>query len=440
MLWKSEIIVQLGFWLSWLVIPLVYEVIPAIGSFLTLRFAVRKWQREVPPVKLPSISLIIPVYNSADSLYQCIESVARSSYPNEKIRIIIANNHSSDNSFAVYQQAHTKFKRLLMQWIDTDKGKAQALNAAIYAASGKYVVHIDSDGVLEHDALKNIVVHLEDNPDIDALTGTILTQWKSILRTPGWCLRFFRKNEFFEYAQSFLAGREFESQANHLFTMSGAFSAFRREKLLRTKLYNIKSVGEDIDMTFQIRYLIKGKVLLCPNALFLVDPISGFNKLYTQRQRWQRGELEAIHYFMANRLGIQHFGNNFIVRRLVMDHTVLLLRIILLAAFVVLIPLGYSASLILLSFALIYVLYIGICLLNFINICAYLKRFPQIRYFYQKNWYIIITLPLYYLVCSLIQVVGLINAMEVPAKWKTRTFSDEISSIKRIIVKDITRK
>lgn len=63
MLWKSEIIVQLGFWLSWLVIPLVYEVIPAIGSFLTLRFAVRKWQREVPAVKLPSISLIIPVYN-----------------------------------------------------------------------------------------------------------------------------------------------------------------------------------------------------------------------------------------------------------------------------------------------------------------------------------------------------------------------------------------
>ena len=61
-----------------------------------------------------------------------------------------------------------------------------------------------------------------------------------------------------------------ESVNNQLFTMSGAFSAFRRVRLMQTRLYDINTIGEDIDMTFQIRYELKGRVELCPNAIFYV--------------------------------------------------------------------------------------------------------------------------------------------------------------------------
>ena len=44
----------------------------------------------------PEISLIIPVYNSADTLFQCIESINNSTYPNERIRIFLVNNKGPD--------------------------------------------------------------------------------------------------------------------------------------------------------------------------------------------------------------------------------------------------------------------------------------------------------------------------------------------------------
>lgn len=436
----AGIIIQIGFWISWMLIPIIYELIPALYGFVTLALAGKRLGKSQQIRKLPRISLIIPVYNSETTIFNCIASVDNSSYPDNLITVIVANNKSSDRSFAEYRKAHREFKNLYMQWLDTSKGKARALNSAIYHSTGKYIIHIDSDGILEKDALLNIVKNFESNHSIDAQTGTILTQKNLIKKTKNHFLKFLRENEYFEYAQSFLAGRAIESEENHLFTMSGAFSAFRREKLLQTKLYNIETVGEDIDMTFQIRYQLNGRVTLCPEAIFYVDPLDSLGKLYTQRQRWQRGELEAIHYFMNKRdLGLGKIMKNYVVRRLIMDHTILFLRIIWLAAIFILIPLGYSFNLIINSFLILYMLYVFICLLNFINIEYYLRFFPADRRFYLSKSYILITLPLYYLLCSFIQFIGIINSMTEPATWKAKSFSSELKLVGKIFMQDLRR-
>ena len=111
--------------------------------------------------------------------------------------------------------------------------------------------------------------------------------------TENFWLRLLRKTEYFEYCQAFLAGRNYQSESDSVFTMSGAFSAFRKSAILRTQLYNTDTVGEDTHVTFQVRDKLKLKVKLCENAFYYVDPIESFDKLYTQRQRWQRGENEV---------------------------------------------------------------------------------------------------------------------------------------------------
>lgn len=397
--------------------------------------------RNIKPLKVfPYITLIIPVYNSEDTLFNCIKSIQESTYPKKLIKIIIADNQSKDNSYQVYLKARNAFPNLYMHWMNTDQGKAKALNAAIYNSIGKYVIHIDSDGILQRKALENIVTDFENDSSIDALTGTILTRKDLIKKTKRPFLKFVRENEYLEYSQSFLAGRAVESQENHLFTMSGAFSAFRRDKLMGTNLYNIETVGEDIDMTFQIRYQLHGKVILCPQAIFYVYPLDDLNKLYTQRQRWQRGELETLHMFFQDKsINISNFFSNFIVRRLIMDHTILLLRIIWMFAYLFLIPLGYSPKIIVLSFVLLYFLYLLISILNFINIQSFLKNFKSDRKYYLSKFYIIFSLPFYYFVVSFIQVIGIINAMTTPAKWTTRNINGEIKAFNQVITRDFTR-
>lgn len=435
----TELIIEIGFWISWLLIPIVYELVPALKSLISLSFykfhSKRKILREYP-----FLTLIIPVYNSEKSLYNCIRSVSDSTYPSEYIKIIVVDNQSKDNSFDQFVRAQNDFSDLIIQWMSTDQGKARALNSAIYNSIGKYVVHIDSDGILEKNALKNIIAEFENDVTIDALTGAILTRFKLIKDTKSKFLKFIRENEYLEYAQSFLAGRAIESEGNKLFTMSGAFSAFRRDKLLYTQLYNTETVGEDIDMTFQIRYQLNGKVLLCPNAIFYVDPLDDLNKLYTQRQRWQRGELETLHLFLKNKsISIRKFFSNFIVRRLIVDHTILLLRMIWLGALISLISFGYAANVVGISFFILYLMYLIISSLNFVSIQSFLKQFPLDRKYYISKWYILFSLPVYYFVVSCIQVLGIINSMTQSAKWTTTSLKKELVSLRRILDHDIKK-
>ena len=103
----SELIIQLGFWLTWLIVPIVYELIPTIYGLLRLALAKQKSIKEVK--RLVPISLIIPTYNADKTLYQCIESINKSSYPAKLIRIIVADNQSTDDTFKEFHRAQLAF-------------------------------------------------------------------------------------------------------------------------------------------------------------------------------------------------------------------------------------------------------------------------------------------------------------------------------------------
>ena len=56
------------FWAAWIIIPLVMEIIPSLGSMLILVKKKLFSRQYGDPVFWPEITLIIPVYNSQDSL------------------------------------------------------------------------------------------------------------------------------------------------------------------------------------------------------------------------------------------------------------------------------------------------------------------------------------------------------------------------------------
>ena len=116
-LYIHQFIYQIGFWFTWLLIPIVVEILPASLHAFRLQRTIKLSQAYQVPLKLPMISIVLPVYNSGDTLYHCIASIAASSYPKALIQIIVANNHSTDNSFQVFHQAQADFPELRLQWI-----------------------------------------------------------------------------------------------------------------------------------------------------------------------------------------------------------------------------------------------------------------------------------------------------------------------------------
>ena len=63
-----------------------------------------------------------------------------------------------------------------MQWLNSEQGKSRAMNLALYNSEGKYIINLDSDGILEKNALTNLVDVFENDLSLNVMTGTILTQ------------------------------------------------------------------------------------------------------------------------------------------------------------------------------------------------------------------------------------------------------------------------
>lgn len=424
------------FWAGWVIIPIIMEIVPALGSVMILLKKKLFPQKRKTMEHFPEISLIIPVYNSQNTLRQCIRSIAASNYPNESIRIFLVNNEGKDDSFKIFCECQKEFPDLLMQWLNAKQGKSKALNLALFNSEGKYIVHIDSDGILERNALRNMISMFESDDSIECVTGAIMIEPRLVEEYPWFFPKLFRKLEFMEYAQAFLAGRNYASEMNAIYTLSGAFSAFRKSVVLKSQLYNTDTICEDTQITFQMKIIQNKKVVICEDAIFFVDPIEDFNKLYTQRQRWQRGSLEVSHLFLKSRMKVSRMFSDVNVRTLVYDHTFAFPRMIWYLALFCLMCMNYSYKMILLSLLLLFGLYIIIGFLYFFSNVGFLKSFKEIQRYYKKQWYVIVLLPFFNLLVFFIRFAGVINSINTDSAWKTKNLTQEWKSFMDVIKKD----
>lgn len=151
-------------WGAWLVIPFLMEFIPAIRSLFILKKRRHNFYKRPKIQYCPDITIIIPVYNSKDTLFQCIESIQNSTYPNEHMKILLIDNKGSHEDFQVYAKAQEAFPNLNMHWMESKQGKSKALNMALYNAEGKYIMNVDSDGFFDKNAIMNMIEKFEQDP------------------------------------------------------------------------------------------------------------------------------------------------------------------------------------------------------------------------------------------------------------------------------------
>ncbi len=414
------------FWMAWIIIPLLIEILPGIGGFFILLKKLIHKKVMKSPSHYPEICIIIPVYNSSSTLKDCIASIYFSSYPRHLIRLYLVHNQGQDNSFEIYQECQKDFPDLMMQWMNAKQGKAKALNLALYNSDGKYIIHIDSDGRLQEDALKNMVNRFEMDSEIGCMTGVILTDYDLISKTKPLWKKMLQKLEFCEYAQAFLSGRNFDSELNSIYTLSGAFSAFRKSTILKSQLYHTGTVSEDTQVTFQVRFLLNQRIYLCENAIFFTEPMDGVNQLYTQRQRWQRGELEVSRLFLNSKIVSLHFfPRTLMFRTLLYDHTFAFPRMIWYFALGCLAFKNYSMMLITYSILFIFGLYVLSAYLHYFTIIGYLKEFPKLKQYYRNSGLMLFLLPIFNFMVFWIRLAGIINSIDTDCYWRTRNLKEE---------------
>lgn len=421
---KRDLIRELIFWGVWLIIPLLVDIVT--GFISGLMVFISYFKKDDGEIDFyPFVTILIPVYNSEKTLLNCLYSIINQNYPIKNLQVILINNGIRDNAYDMFCSFQEKNPELRIWWIDSSKGKSKALNKGLYISEGKYIINIDSDGVMEKNAIKRVVEKFERNPDIYAMTGVVLTDIKLIEETRNKLLKLLQRCELFEYNEAFLVGRGFQSLNNTMFTLAGAFSCYRKDIVLKTQLYNNETLGEDTHMTLQIREFLKGRVALCDDAFFYVDPIESTDKLYTQRQRWQRGEIEVSSLFRdianKNNRGIK----NVLKFTMIRDHTLVFPRLIWIFAMMYLIFFEYPMKLIIGANLIMYLTYVLNSFIYFLISKIFLKEQKKVKKYIQKNWYVVFIMPIYRFLVFFIRIAGIINSAEKRTSWNTKTFTDE---------------
>ncbi len=108
---------------------------------------------------LPRVSFIMPTLNAEALLDNVLASIARQTYPRDRIEIILADAHSQDGTRAIAQ----KYGALVLD--DNGKNMEEGKRLALQHATGEYIVFVDADNEITHpDYIELAVKALAANP------------------------------------------------------------------------------------------------------------------------------------------------------------------------------------------------------------------------------------------------------------------------------------
>lgn len=109
---------------------------------------------------IPTVSIIIPVYNAERYLSKCIESVINQTF--EDWELLLIDDGSQDHSACLCDQYADKDIRIKV-FHQQNEGVSSARNLGLLHAVGKWIMFIDSDDWIEKDTISYCLSHSESN-------------------------------------------------------------------------------------------------------------------------------------------------------------------------------------------------------------------------------------------------------------------------------------
>lgn len=207
------------------------------------------------------LSVIIVNYNVRHFLEQCLLSVRKAS-ENVECEIFVVDNNSADGSCSMVIRQFPEVKLIRNLY---NAGFSVANNQAIRRSSGRFILLLNPDTLVEEDTFTMCLSFMKEHPDAGALgvkmingSGKLLPESKRALPTPG--TAFFKMSGLsvlFPKSQLFnryYLGHLDDSATSEAEVISGAFMFIRKDVLDKTGLLDedFFMYGEDIDLSYRI--------------------------------------------------------------------------------------------------------------------------------------------------------------------------------------------
>lgn len=107
------------------------------------------------------VSIIMPVFNTKEFLFESISSVLKQTYQN--FELILINDNSTDGSLEICKKFALLDSRIILLNNFENIGPSKTRNKGIRKAKGKYITFIDADDIYSETFIKELVTNLENN-------------------------------------------------------------------------------------------------------------------------------------------------------------------------------------------------------------------------------------------------------------------------------------
>jgi len=263
----------------------VYSV--CVASYIVSRFLFSLCYRSAPDAAHePAIAIVMPAFNEQDAIADSLRSLLELSYPQQKLELIAVDDGSTDDTLAQIERvAREADGRVRVIDFPVNRGKRAAMAAGIRASSAEVIVFVDSDSVVEPQALRALV-----QPFADRRIGAVCGHADVLNLRENWLTRM----QAVRYFVAFRVVKAAESVFAAVTCCSGCFSAYRREAILprldwweHQSFLGVESTfGDDRSLTNCV--LRDWRIVYERRAVSHTIVPSTFRKFIVQQTRWKR--------------------------------------------------------------------------------------------------------------------------------------------------------
>lgn len=248
-----------------------------IRLFLSITYNIAR--NKIEPQIFPKISIIVPAFNEAKTIKNCIKSLQSLDYPNYEI--IVVDDGSSDNTFEAASQCRSAKVQILHQ---ENQGKPIALNNGIASSKGEIILTVDADTELDKDVLKPLASRFAANSNLGAVAGNVkIKREPTVLNTI----------QSAEYATGINLGRKGQSVLGIVMIVPGPVAALKKKAVKEVGFFSDETFAEDFDITVEI--LKKGyEIEYEESSIAYTDAPKSLEDLIKQRRRWYRGLFQVL--------------------------------------------------------------------------------------------------------------------------------------------------
>ncbi len=273
----------------WLLIPLgLYLAVQVWQLLMVLLY--RAGDRNIPET-WPQISIWVAARNEENNIIRCLESLHALDYPQDKIRILIGNDQSTDRTQQMVEDyIRDKPCFQLVNVVDNDfptRGKARVMAQLEPFSAGEYVLVTDADVVVKPQWAKSMVASFDAPTGV--ISGTTMVTGETLSA----------KLEGVDWTY-FMGLLNLISYSGVPATAVGNNMAVRKTAYDETGGYSAIrfSITEDYKLYREV--CLRGwkwKNIMQPDVLAYSRPVGSFSKLLHQRKRWLKGGMELPWYW-----------------------------------------------------------------------------------------------------------------------------------------------